>query len=385
MKKFAICFLLALLLCGCKSQTPYIPRETTSSAVSVGDYEYREPAISTSSGYLFQITSRGFQYMENDVLTVYTPSLGKSYQVCYDPLCSHGMGSGCFYQFMIYGSAAAQKGERFYWYDHDVNLENPEKMMENDIHYRICTTDLTGQDFKILYRNSGNYISGIALGENQIYFTEQIGDKLCVLHSIDYNGKNLKVQTYTEGKELVVSAFACMGEEIYYVANGTLCVCDAELENSRTLAEIGDAPLYADTQDQKLYYYFGGIVYCYDPATEEKTAILSAEKGMWFTNLCVTDGGIYYQMLPDGMNYTSLYADYISCLDEGYNKLYRYDFSTREISETVIPEGLYIFSYIVADDLVFGIKCNENDDNQTVNGRGYFCWNVKTGEVTDVS
>ena len=51
----------------------------------------------------------------------------------------------------------------------------------------------------------------------------------------------------------------------------------------------------------------------------------------------------------------------------------------------MIPEGLYIFSYTVADDLIFGMKCVENGDNQTVNGRGYFCWNMKTGEVADVS
>lgn len=371
-----------LLLSGCKSQTPYIPRETTSAAVSVGDYEYQESAISTSSGSLFQITSRGFQYMDNDILTVYTPSLGKSYQICYDPLCGHGMGSDCFYQFMIYGSVAEQKGERYYWYDHDVNLE---KIEENDLHYRICSTDLTGQDFKILYRNSGNYISEIAFGEERIIFTEQVGDRQCVLHSIDYNGKNLKIQPYADDEELAVSAFACMGDEVYYVANGELRICGDELQNSRVLAEIGDAPLYADNRNQKLYYFFGGTVSCYDPTTEETTAILTAGDGLRFTKLCVTDAGIFYQILPETVSVASLYTDYIACLNEGYNKLYRYDFTTSEISEVIIPEGLYIFSYTVADDLVFGIRCNENDYNQTVNGRGYFCWNMRTGEVTDVS
>ena len=371
-----------LLLCGCESKTPYIPRESESTDVSVGDYEYRESAISTSSGSLFRITSRGFQYMDQDVLSVYTPSLGKSYQVCYDPLCSHGMASDCFYRFMIYGSVAEQKGERLYWYDHDVDLE---KIEEHDIHYRICTTDLTGQDFKILYRNSGNYISEIALGEKRIYFTEQIGNRLCVLHSIDYNGKNLKIQPYTEGKELVVSSFACMGEEIYYVANGALCVCDDELQNSRVLAEIGNATLYANSQNQKLYYSTVGAVYCYDPSKQKTTEIISADKGLRFTNLCVTDERIYYQIIPEGMNYSCLYTDYISCLNDGYNRLYYYDFSTGEISETVIPEGLYIFDYTVASDLVFGIRCVENTGTKKVSGRGYFCWNIKTGELTDVS
>ena len=371
-----------LLLCGCASKTPYIPRETTSDSVSVGDYAYKESSVSTSSGSLFTITSRGFLYMAGDVLTVYTPSRGKTYQVCYDPLCSHGMGSDCFYQFMIYGSAADQKGERLYWYDHDVNLE---KMEENDLHYRICTTDLTGQDFEILYRNSGNYISEIVLGEERIYFTEQIGDRLCVLHSVDYNGKNLKIQPYADGEELAVSAFACMDEEIYYIANGTLFVCDANLENSRSLADIGDVPLYADTQNQKLYYSRGDAVYRYDPVSGETTEILSADEGMRIANLSVTDAGIFYQILPENMNFASLYADYISCLDEGYNKLYHYDFTTGEISENAIPAGLYIFSYTAADELIFGMKCVENSHSQTVSGRGYFCWNIKTGEVTDVS
>ena len=370
-----------MLLCGCESKTPYIPRDTTSDAVSVGDYEYKESAISTSSGSLFQITSRGFQYMAGDVLTVYTPSRGKSYQICYDPLCGHGMGSDCFYQFMIYGSVAAQKGERYYWYDHDVNLE---KIEENDLHYRICSTDLTGQDFKILYRNSGNYISEIAFGEERIVFTEQVGDRQCILYSIDYNGKNLKIQPYADDEELVVSAFACMGDEVYYVANGELRVCNDELQNSRVLAEIGDAPLYADNRNQKLYYFFGGTVSCYDPVLDETTEILSADEGLRIANLSVTDAGIFYQILPMSMTHESLFSDYVSCLDEGYNKLYRYDFTTNEISEVIIPEGLYIFSYSVADDLVFGMKCVENGYNQTVSGRGYFCWNQKTGELTDV-
>jgi len=371
-----------MLLCGCESKTPYIPRDTTSDAVSVGDYEYKESAISTSSGSLFTITSRGFQYMAGDVLTVYTPSRGKSYQICYDPLCGHGMGSDCFYQFMLYGSVAEQKGERYYWYDHDVNLE---KIEENDIHYRICSTDLTGQDFRILYRNRGNYISEIAFGEERIVFTEQVGDRQCVLHSIDYNGKNLKIQPYANDEELVVSAFACMGDEIYYVANGELRICDDELQNSRVLAEIGDAPLYADNRNQKLYYFFGGTVSSYDPVSDETTEILSADEGLRIANLSVTDTGIFYQILPVNMTYASLFSDYVSCLDEGYNKLFRYDFTTREISEVIIPEGLYIFSYTVADNLVFGMKCNENNHNQTVSGRGYFCWNMKTGEVTNVS
>ncbi|MBQ8334300.1 MAG: hypothetical protein IJX93_11075 [Clostridia bacterium] len=384
MKRMICVVSAALLLCGCESKTPYIPRETASAAVSVGDYEYKESAISTSSGSRFQITSRGFQYMSGDVMTVYTPSRGKSYQVCYDPLCSHGMGSDCFYQFMVYGSVAEQKGERLYWYDHDVNLENPGKLVENDMHYRICTTDLTGQDFEILYRNSGNYISEIALGEDRIYFTEQIGDRLCVLHFVDYNGRNLKTQPYTEGEELVVSAFACMGNEIYYIANGILSVCDAELENSRVLAEIGEAPLYADARNEKLYYTRSDTVFCYDPAGDTTEVILSAEDGMVITGLCVTDAGIYYQKLPENITTASLYADYIACLEEGYSKLYRYDFATGEITETAIPAGLYIFSYTVADDLVFGIRCHENSPNRTVNGRGHFCWNTKTGEVTDV-
>lgn len=384
MMKKLLCMTVSaiLLLSGCKSQTSYIPRETTSAAVSVGDYEYQESAISTSSGSLFTITSRGFQYMAGDVLTVYTPSRGKSYQICYDPLCGHGMGSDCFYQFMIYGSVAEQKGERYYWYDHDVNLE---KIEENDLHYRICSTDLTGQDFKILYRNSGNYISEIAFGEERIVFTEQVGDRQCVLHSIDYNGKNLKIQPYADDEELAVSAFACMGDEVYYVANGELRVCDAELQNSRVLAEIGDAPLYTDNRNQKLYYFFGGTVSCYDPTTEETTAILTAGDGLRFTNLCVTDAGIFYQILPETVSVASLYLDYIACLNEGYNVLYHYDIDTAEISETILPEGLYMFHFTVADDLVFGIRCNKNDYNQTVNGRGYFCWNMKTGEVTDVS
>jgi len=384
MKKLLSLILAAFLLCGCSSRAPYIPRET-GDAVIVGDYSWRESAVSTSSGALFSVTSRGFQYMAGDVLTVYTPSRGKSYQVCYDPLCGHGMGSDCFYQFMIYGSVAGQKGERLYWYDHDVDFENPEKMMENDFHYRICSTDLTGQDFKILYRNSGNYISEIALGEERIVFTEQVGDRQCVLHSMDYNGKNLKIQPCADDEELVVSAFACMGDEIYFVANGELCVCDAELQNSRVLAEIGDAPLYADNRNQKLYYFFGGTAFCYDPAAKETVEMLTADNGMRITNLCVTDEGIYYQLLPESVSFASLFADYIACLENGYNKLYHYDFETAEITETVLPDGLYIFSFTVADDLIFGIRCAENHWNQTVNGRGYFCWNMKTGEVADVS
>ena len=382
MKKLLCLLTVLLLLCGCTSKTPYIPRETTSTAVSVGDYTYKKSSVSTSSGSLFTVTSRGFLYMAGDVLTVYTPSRGKSYQVCYDPLCSHSLGSDCIYQFMVYGSAPEQKGERLYWYDHDVNLE---EMEANDLHYRICTTDLTGQDFEILYRNSGNYISEIALGEDRIYFTEQIGDRLCVLHSVDYKGKNLKIQPYADGEELAVSAFACMGEKIYYIANGTLYVCDANLENSRSLADVGDVPLYADTQNQKLYYFRGNAFFRYDPASCETTEILSADEGLRIANLSVTESGIFYQILPVNMTYASLYADYIACLNDGDNNLYRYDFSTGEISETIIPDELYIFSYTVADDLIFGMKCVENSYNQTVSGRGYFCWNKKTGEMTDVS
>jgi len=365
---------IILLFCSVGCQSGRELYETVPSSDSpIFEYEWHESALSSSEIPLITGISRGFLFFDNDILRVYNPVSNTMTNLCTDPLCTHGFGSECLYQYCVFGSAPQQLGDRLYWYD----VEKDPAMME-DMTYRICSSDLFGQDGKVLYRTS-NYIAGLLCTADTIYFTETVSDRHTILRSVTTDGKNLHTMPYTEDIACHVDSFVCLNDMIYYISDGLFSSCTTDLKNLQDIMPLDNVTLYADSKHGKLYYQKKEF-YAFDPVSGEAELLAAPPDSMTLSRIDITEDGFYYQYMPAGINRASLYADYAAAL-RGNNILYYYDFSTGETREYVLPDSLLIFACRTEKDNMFGMYCVENKWTGNISGSGYFVYDLQNDTI----
>lgn len=376
--------LTALLLFSC-GKTPYVPKGTAAdSAVQTEKhplpYTWTESAVSTGSVPLFSTVSRGFAFVDNGGrMTVYNPAADTASAMCYDPLCTHGLESDCNFRYAVFGSVPVQMGDRLYWFDTEKDLMNPDRIDER--HYRICTSDLWGQEMKILYRNGGNTICGMAVSDEKIVFTEQVGDQQILLHSMTLDGKKLEIQPCGEDEILCVDDFALLHDRIYYTAGAALYSCAGDFTDVRLITEKVGSPLAADAVSGHVYYVYDNTVRQYNPETGTITDLFTPEEGMRMSSIHVTDGGFAFFVFAEGITSGLPYEEYTKYIDENdRNILCHLSFADGKITETPIPDGLYFIQYAIKGTLLVGNRIGADEYDGHIEGDGWFVWDMESGD-----
>lgn len=380
-RKFLMMMTALLMLAGCSGELPEAVPETEQT-LPAAPWEWQDEAVSHSNFPMIRTGSRGFLFVKGDCLSVYNPATGNVTPVCYDPLCGHDLASDCAFRYTVLGSVPEQVGESLYWFDAEKNLTDPARLGEKS--YRICKSDLTGREMKVLYRNAGNIILGMDASSDYVVFTEQTAEETVLLHRMDPDGGNLRIQPCGEGETIAVTSFAVLDGRIYYVSGGVLYSCGTDFSDTQTIGETGDISLYADAGSGKLIWCFGNVLRQYDPGTGETAEVYRPSGNLEFRHFNVTDEGIYFQLFDREIGIGMKYAEYTEKIRErGQNILYCYGFASGKVTETAVPEDLYFVNCTVKGSLLMGNRLKEDEYTGGVQGGCYFVWDMENGTVTE--
>lgn len=392
MKKLLLFLLIffALLLVGCDDELYVIDTTATQEAASenlaISNFHYtnyeKENAVVPGEYVWYTMTSRGILFLPNNgILTVYNPETGTLNTLCPDPLCSHQPYSGCPYGNCIFtGSIPIPYMNRLYYFVKDQYLDNNTVISE----YKIYSTDISAQDIKKHYDSNGNYIFGLAIKNDCLYFLESINEHYCLLKSVDLS-TGLISTIPTDGQDdLVILSFICLNDRIYYMLdNGQIHSCDLELENINFEYDTKRAPTIYGREDlEAIFWCLDNTIYMYDINTKLCSKLVELESTYRIFNMFVEDEGIYYQAFPAETNYTMAYDEYTKIVS-GHNPLYLIEPQTGTQYIYELPDSLYLEAnaVTVCNGVLIAQTYIENNETKMLAGRPFYAYDLTTGSL----